>query len=45
MLKLKAHSGFHEPGPPQANWTRKVSERGLLKISVNETDTATSGLR
>jgi hypothetical protein len=26
----------------RANWTRKVSERGLLKISVNETDTATS---
>ena len=24
---------------------RIVSERGLLKISVNETDTATSGLR
>ena len=29
----------------QTNWTRKVSEHGLLKISVNETDTATSGLR
>ena len=27
------------------NWTRIVSERGLLKISVNEMDTATSGLR
>jgi hypothetical protein len=33
------------PGPPQTNWTRIVSKRGLLKISVNETDTATSGLR
>ena len=29
----------------QTNWTRIVSECGLLKISVNETDTATSGLR
>jgi hypothetical protein len=26
------------------NWTRIVSERGLVKISVIETDTATSGL-
>ena len=32
-------------GPPQTNWTRIVSERGLLNISVKETDTATSGLR
>jgi hypothetical protein len=32
-------------GPPQTNWTRIVSERRLLKISANETDTATSGLR
>jgi hypothetical protein len=31
--------------PPQTNWTRIVSECGLLKISVNETDTTTSGLR
>ena len=31
--------------PPETNWTRKVSECGLLKISVNETDTTTSGLR
>ena len=31
--------------PPQTNWTRIVSERGLLKISANEMDTATSGLR
>jgi hypothetical protein len=30
---------------PQTNWTRIVSECGLSKISVNETDTATSGLR
>ena len=30
-------------GPPQTNWTRIVSERGLVKISVVETDTATSG--
>ena len=30
---------------PQTNWTRIVSERGILKISVNETDTTTSGLR
>jgi hypothetical protein len=30
-------------GPPQTNWTRIVSERGLLKNSVNETDTTTSG--
>jgi hypothetical protein len=30
-------------GPPQTNWTRIVSERGLVKISVIETDTATSG--
>ena len=29
--------------PPQTNWTRIVSECGLLKISVNETDTPTSG--
>jgi hypothetical protein len=29
--------------PPQTNWTRIASERGLLKISVNETDTTTSG--
>ena len=27
------------------NWTRIFSECGLLKISVNETDTTTSGLR
>jgi hypothetical protein len=33
------------PGPPQTNWTRIVSERGLVNISVIETDTATSGLR
>jgi hypothetical protein len=32
-------------GPPQTNWTRIVTECGLLKISVNETDTTTSGLR
>ena len=32
-------------GPPQTNWTRINSERGLVKISVIETDTATSGLR
>ena len=32
-------------GPPQTNWTRIVSKRGLVKISVIETDTATSGLR
>jgi hypothetical protein len=32
-------------GPPQTNWTRLVSERGLVKISVIETDTATSGFR
>ena len=32
-------------GPPQTNWTRIVSECGLLKISFNETDTTTSGLR
>ena len=32
-------------GPPQTNWTRIVSERGLVKISVIETDTATFGLR
>ena len=25
-------------GPPQTNWTRIVSERGLVKISVIETD-------
>jgi hypothetical protein len=31
-------------GPPQTNWTRIVSERGLVKISVIETDTATFGL-
>ena len=31
-------------GPPQTNWTRLVSESGLLKISVNETDITTSGL-
>jgi hypothetical protein len=29
--------------PPQMNWTRIFSERGLVKISVIETDTATSG--
>jgi hypothetical protein len=28
---------------PQTNWTRIVSECGLLNISVNETDTTTSG--
>ena len=33
------------PGPPQTNWTRIVRERGLIKISVNETEKATSGLR
>ena len=27
----------------QTNWTRIVSEYGLLKISVNETDSTTSG--
>jgi hypothetical protein len=27
---------------PQTNWARIVSERGLVKISVIETDTATS---
>ena len=32
-------------GPPQTNWTRIVSERGLVNISVIETDTATFGLR
>ena len=32
-------------GPPQTNWTRIVSECGLLKISVNETDTTIFGLR
>jgi hypothetical protein len=32
-------------GPPQTNWRRINSERGLLKISVIETDTATSGLQ
>jgi hypothetical protein len=31
--------------PLKTNWTRIVSERRLLKISVNETDTTTSGLR
>jgi hypothetical protein len=30
-------------GPPQTNRTRIVSERGLVKISVIETDAATSG--
>ena len=29
--------------PPQTNWTRIVSERGLVKILVIEMDTATSG--
>jgi hypothetical protein len=32
-------------GPPQTNWTRIVSERGLVKISVIGTDTVTSCLR
>jgi hypothetical protein len=32
----------NDPDPPQTNWTRIVSECGLLKISVNETDTTTS---
>ena len=32
-------------GPPQTNWARIFSECGLLNISVNETDTTTSGLR
>jgi hypothetical protein len=31
-------------GPPQMNWKRIVSERGSVKISVIEMDTATSGL-
>ena len=31
--------------PPQTNWTRIVSERGLVNISVIEMDTAISGLR
>jgi hypothetical protein len=31
--------------PPQTYWTRIVSKRGLVKISVIETNTATSGLR
>jgi hypothetical protein len=31
--------------PPRTNWTRIVSERGLVKILVIETDTATSCLR
>jgi hypothetical protein len=31
--------------PTQTNWTRINSEHGLVKISVIETDTATSGLR
>ena len=45
-LRLKiVHLFVILSGHPQTNWTRKVSERGLLKISVNETDTATSGLR
>jgi hypothetical protein len=34
---------FTYRAPPQTNWTRIVSERGLLKISVNKTDTTTSG--
>jgi hypothetical protein len=25
---------FFEPGSPQTNWTRIVSERGLLKMSA-----------
>jgi hypothetical protein len=32
---------FTYRAPPQTNWTRIVSERGLLKISVNKTDTTT----
>ena len=31
--------------PPQTGWTGVVGERGLLEVSVNEMDTATSGLR
>ena len=31
--------------PLRRSWTRIVSERGLVKMSVLETDTATSGLR
>jgi hypothetical protein len=36
---------YNYRAPPQTNWTRIISERGLVKISVIETDTATSGLR
>ena len=28
---------------PQTNWTRIVSERGLVKFKIIETDTTTSG--
>ena len=51
IVTLPSYFSFRLPylniptGPPQTNWTRQVSERGLLKISVNETDTATSRLR
>ena len=38
-------NGPSPTGSPRTNWTRIVSERGLVKISVIETDTATSGLR
>jgi hypothetical protein len=31
--------------PPQTSWTRIVGERGLLKISVNETKTCTRTCR
>jgi hypothetical protein len=51
IITLPRYFSFRLPhlniptGPPQTNWTRINSERGLVKISVIETDTATSGLR
>jgi len=45
FLFFDCHIYIYLPGPPQTNWTRIFSECGLLKISVHETDTATSGLR
>jgi hypothetical protein len=42
---FNCHIQIYLPGPSQTNWTRIVSECGLLKISVIETDTLYSHFR